>query len=292
MPTQSTAPEVIEREMQLVQKLAGVSKGAVAPNDAGWDSRVYSVNGGQYFVKFPRSEKIRGRYTYEIAALRLAAQLGPAIQVPKIKWTHPANDYFGYEGVPGLGLGEIIPALDESAKQAVGEAIGEFLKKFHRLELPGTKARTVEQEIAQLQEWYEPAVPVIRQYLSEAERQKLDNLVGEVWPREVLELGRDAALCHGDLGIGNIFYDNGRVGIIDFGDVGYYDRSKDFIGLEDLQVLEAALVAYGDHENLRQKIAARRVVPPIIGLRFYIDKKDGPGVQRKLASIKVLLDEN
>jgi hypothetical protein len=83
--------------------------------------------------------------------------------------------------------------------------------------------------------------------------------------------------------------DNGQLGIIDFGDVGYYDRSKDFIDLNDNQIFELALQAYGDNEKLRQKITMRQNTTHIISLTYYIGKHDQKGIQKTLAKIKSTL---
>ena len=291
MQSQTTPIEVIEQEKKLVKELANLTaEDEVIFNDSGWDSRVYSTNGGQYFFKFPRSDKIRKRYEHQIAVLKLVANIDPKVKVPKVIWEHPNNDYFGYEGVRGAALEDIVPTLDEAAKQIIGRTIGEFLRQFHQLELPGARDVTVEQEIKQFQEWYEPAVPVIQKAFSEAEQIKLKRLVSIVWPSELLKLGRDAALCHGDLHFSNIMYGSiGQLGIIDFGDVGYYDRSKDFIDLDEHHIFESALEAYGDNKELRQKIAMRQKVTHVITLTAAIGKQDEPGIQKTLAKLRAAI---
>lgn len=68
-------------------------------------------------------------------------------------------------------------------------------------------------------------------------------------------------MCHGDLGYWNmVLREDGGIGVIDFGDIGHYDRSKDFIGFEDAEALDEALKVYGDSELLRQKVAIRQKV--------------------------------
>jgi hypothetical protein len=80
-----------------------------------------------------------------------------------------------------------------------------------------------------------------------------------------------------------------QVGIIDFGDVGYYDHSKDFMGLGDPDLLEAALVAYGESKYLRRKIAVRQKILYILDLPFFIGKDDGVGIRKTVAKIKAIL---
>jgi hypothetical protein len=77
-----------------------------------------------------------------------------------------------------------------------------------------------------------------------------------------------------------------RLGVVDFGDAGYYDRSKDFVGLEHADLLDAALCVYGDDSVLREKIAARQVALPVIELPFYIGKHDDAGLRRTLTRLR------
>ena len=50
------------------------------------------------------------------------------------------------------------------------------------------------------------------------------------------KLKSNIKLCHGDLGLWNIILNKKQIGIIDFGDVGYYDSSIDFSGIGDLYI--------------------------------------------------------
>ncbi|HEY8999248.1 MAG TPA: aminoglycoside phosphotransferase family protein [Candidatus Saccharimonadales bacterium] len=290
MNSQSTPATVIEREKRIVQKLAGLpDETSIVFNDKGWDSRVYSVGGGTFFVKFPRSEKIRGRYAQEIDALKLAATSGK-VAVPKVVWQHPRNDYFGYEGVRGEQLSTIVASLDDKIKQSIGATLGEFLRDFHQKKLPGARTADAAKEIAQLQDWYAPSASLIKQTFSEGERQTLERLVHEAWPKRFAGFSGKLVLCHNDLGFANILLTEGnRVGVIDFGDVAYGDESKDFIGFTDTTIFEAALKAYGDGEGLRGKIALRLDVRQIIILTAAIGKHDEPTVKQTLASLREII---
>ena len=172
----------------------------------------------------------------------------------------------------------------------IGRAVGAFLKKLHAQKLDGAIAMTIEDEIAEFQYKYELGRPVITTDFSEVEQTRLRTLILDEMPSELMRLGGDLALCHGDLGYWNmVLGKNGTIGIIDFGDIGYYDRSKDFIGFEDMEALDAALNAYGDVELLRQKIAIRQKVLAILDLPFYIGKEDHVGIKRTVAKIKYSL---
>jgi aminoglycoside phosphotransferase (APT) family kinase protein/ribosomal protein S18 acetylase RimI-like enzyme len=281
----TTSPETIASEKQLISGLADTDE--ITLNDSGWDSRAYNVNNGQYFVKFPRNEKIRGRYSYQIAALKLAADIDSAVTVPKVMWEDPNNDYFGYEGVEGVALSEALPNLDNTAKQPVGEALGDFLRQFHQLQLPEARPMGLEQEIKQVQDWYEKGRHLSQAVFTEDEQKQLHELVYDKWPTELKALGIVPALCHGDFHFDNILYADGQVGVIDFGDVCNADHSKDFADFDDPIVFEAALKAYGsDDDKLRQKIKLREDMTRVITLTAQLIKSGEVTAQAIVAKIK------
>ncbi len=285
----TTSPEVIKHEKQAIGGLAGLSdQDTITLNDSGWDSRAYNINNGQYFVKFPRNEKIRGRYGYQIAALKLATTIDSPVHVSKVMWEDPNNDYFGYEGIQGVPLTEALPTLDEPAKQAVGAAIGNFLRQFHQLQLPEARPMGLEQEIKQLQDWYQKGLHLSSKVFTEDEQSKLHEMVYDKWPTQLTALGSVLALCHGDFHFSNIFYgDNGEVGVIDFGDVCNADHSKDFADFEDEVIFEAALTAYAsDDDKLLEKIRLREDMTRIITLTAQLIKNGEQAAQETIAKIR------
>lgn len=288
--SQKTTQSMIEKEKQLIRKVAKLSRADdITLNDQGWDSRVYSFGNGRYFFKFPRSETVQHGYKYEIAAIKFIADLKTTIVAQKILWEHPDNAYFGYEGVQGKSVSEIVDSLEPAQKQLIGRVLGDFLKQFHKLKLPGARTMTIEDESKQIQRWYENSLYVIRQYFTDNEQKKLRQLVYELWPSKLVELGSEPVLCNGDLHFENILYGhNGTVGIIDFGDVAYYDRSKDFLELEnDKIVFEAVINSYGDSSPLlMEKIAARQVMIQIINLGFYAGKEDTRNIEMTVKKIR------
>lgn len=277
----------ILKEIAIARKLAGLNASAlVVHNEVGWTSRVYLVNGGQYCFKFPRSKVARQEYAHEIAGLRMLQGVLRDVQLPEIRWVHPRNAYFGYAGIQGS-------ALDQSSgwdRGRVGCRLGRFLKQLHTLELSGLPTISLEDEIRQFQSRYRLGKEVIQQHLSRTQQSQLRSLVHQELPSTLVRLGSEPALCHGDLGYWNILAKpDGEVGVIDFGDIGYYDRSKDFIGMQDAPVLDSALQEYGDRLRLRQKIAVRQRMLPILELPFYIGKQDGAAITKTLARIAALV---
>jgi len=293
MPTQITDALTIQHEKQIIRDVAGLSKtDEIVFNDRGWDSRVYSFGQGRYFFKFPRSPKIQNGYKYEIAAIKFLHDLDTKVVGQKLLWEHPENAYFGYEGVQGQPVVNVMSTLTTSQKQAIGEALGDFLKQFHALQLSGARTMRLEDESKQIQRWYEGCKPTIQKWFTEGEQRRLHGLVYEEWPAKLVELGQELVLSHGDLHFENILYgENGSVGIIDFGDVAYYDCSKDFLELEEEPaIFKSVLAVYGGHgDTLGQKIAVRQAMIQIINLGFQAGKNDESSVAQTVEKIKARL---
>ncbi|RZS45084.1 phosphotransferase family enzyme [Herbihabitans rhizosphaerae] len=287
MTPQYSDPEVVEREKQLVQRLTG---GVPRLEEIGWTSRAYVVDGGRYVVMFPRTDEDRAEYEREIAILRLLDGVRFDVLVPRLRWVGDGNSHLGYEGIVGRQFDRFSEELDADRKRAIGRQIGGFVRTMHTFDLPGVPTFAVREVVENLHEKYALGLPVIQQHLGASELVRLKDFVQDEVPAELARLGCDAVLCHGDLGYWNIVLaDDDRVGIIDFGDVGYYDRSQDFAGLADPEVLEGALSVYGDDDLLRRKIALRRTILPIVDLPFYVGKGDERGVAEKIAGIRAVI---
>ena len=285
-----------DAERDAVRRMPGVGPAArIADVDSGWTSRVYVVDDGRLVVKFPRREAVRSEYAREVAVLqRLAAHRGdlpPDVVLPQVTDVGEDHAYLAYQGVVGLPLDDPRARLDPAAGARVGAALGRFLTVLHALDLPAMPVLTVEDEIAQFQGQHAEAREVLAAALSAAECDALEVLVHETLPRTLRELGGDPALCHGDLGPWNlILTPDGRVGVIDFGDVGSWDRSKDFMGLPD-GVVEAALQAYGGGrgEALEVKVEHRRIVLALLDLPYFAGTGNAAGVERTVARIRAAL---
>jgi aminoglycoside phosphotransferase (APT) family kinase protein len=290
MPEQTTSQETIFQEKKTIDNLLGAANPAttITLNDSGWDSRAYSVNNGQYFVKFPRNDKIKGRYGYQIAALKLAATIDSPVRVSKVIWEEPNNTYFGYEGIQGMSLTDALPTLDASAKQTVGTALGKFLRQFHQLQLPEARYMGLEQETKQFQDWYQKGLHLSNKIFSEDEQKRLHEMVYDKWPAQLMTLGSVPALCHGDFHFSNILYSSrGEVGVIDFGDVCNADHSKDFADFEDEVIFDAVLAAYGSSDDkLLDKIRLREDTTRIITLTAQLMKNGGKAAQETIGKIR------
>ncbi len=289
MQSQETPPAVVEQEKSQVKEIANLSDNdKVTLNDSGWDSRVYVINDGQYIIKFPRSEKIRARYSSQIKALELASGIISGVTVPKVLWQDPYYRYFGYAGIAGLPLAKVLPELDSATKEHIGEVLGYFLSQFHQLRLEDARLMSIDQEIIQVQDWYQKGLNLTGKFFTTEEQNRLDTLVYDIWPSQLNSLGGSKKLCHGDFHFDNIFYSqNTGVGVIDFGDVCKADPSKDFADFSDNLIFEAAIKSYGSDDNkLRDKIRLREEMTRIITMTAQLMKHDNQAAKETIANIK------
>ena len=291
MPKQSTSLKTINNEKLIIKEVASLNSiSEIKLNDTGWDSRVYSFGDGQYFFKFPRSKKVQNLYKYEIAAIKHLKTLDSDVFIQKIIWEHPSNEYFGYLGMVGHPLTDVINTLSKKQSQSVATTIGLFLKQLHGSILAGARVKTINSELDQIKLWYYDNLSVINELFNKKQQKLLNDLVCIKWPARVNELGSDSVLSHGDLGLHNIVRDKDlNLSVIDFGDVAYYDRSKDFLELQkNNDFFSTVLKAYGvDNELFLSKIAVRQQMIQIINLGYFAGKNDKVNLQK---TVNIIID--
>jgi Ser/Thr protein kinase RdoA (MazF antagonist) len=298
------APHVQRRdEAVILRELGADAEREIVYIDEGWDSRVYLVNGGEMVFKFPRSDAVRARFHLEVEALRLLEDVPTTVAIPKIRHEGPGLEYFAYAGVVGRSLAETVAALTTNARRAVGTAIGQFLRVLHRLDLDRAVATPVDAEGANYAAYLESGRPALVQRLTARELRVVEAFVLEELPAAITGLGSDLRLCHADLGPWNIIVpsfsaraDEAQrrgagesevpVGVIDFGDIGYYDASKDFSGFGDDVILDAALDGYGADELLRAKSALRAKAFPVLDLPFFVGRDDRAGADACIERVR------
>lgn len=288
---QRTDEETILSEKHQVRTLAAL------PNDAnidfidiGWTSRVYLVNDGEIVFKFPRTEAVREEYKREIAVYQLARELAhDDVLVPEICWTHPAQHYLGYRGIVGHPLEDVIDGLAPANKRRIGEQLGAFLNRFHGAAMENAMIMTQAKECEEYAYKLSLVLPCLEQHFAPSDVNRIKRLVLEDYPAEIARLGFEQGLCHADLGLWNMIYtEDGKVGLIDFGDTGYYDTAIDFAGLTDPVLLEAALGRY-ERPILREKIAWRMRLMSVLDLPFFIGKQDQAGILQTIERIRHVL---
>jgi tRNA A-37 threonylcarbamoyl transferase component Bud32 len=278
---------VLRRELQLS------TSDRVEYEDEGWDSRVYIVNGGEAVFKFPRSDRVIDQYRTEVAVLRLLESQQLPVDVPRLRWLDPELRYVGYEGIRGRRLSDVLDSLGAEEKQRAGEMVGRFVLRLHALDLPGARVVDLDAEIANYVEKFNLSEDVLRARLSATEFTVVSDFFTDELPAELRRFGTDLKLCHGDLGPWNIITStastpDGGIGVIDFGDAGYWDASKDFSG-RDPDFLRAALDSYGADDGLRAKAELRSRAFPVLDMPFYIGKGRDDGVEMCLDDVRRVL---
>ena len=289
---QETTPQTIQKEIELIRQLAGLDDTVTVEfNDAGWTSRVYLINDGEIVFKFPRREEVKKEYVWEVLAYELLSALNLSVRFPELCWRDPDFEYLGYKGVRGSNFDEIITNLPTPQKEVVGRSLGDFLRQFHQLDLVGANVITLEDEVAEAQEKFLMGANAITQKFTASEFENIKSFVCEKYPSQMLSFSFDKVLCHGDLGFWNIIYQGkDQVGVIDFGDVGYYDRSIDFAGMFDEVTLESALQTYGKtSDELLKKVELRMLLMPIVDLPFFLGKDDKLGIEKTISRIRANL---
>ncbi|MDA1209367.1 MAG: aminoglycoside phosphotransferase family protein [bacterium] len=283
---QNTEEEIIHKEKEFIRELISLDRNIeITFSDFGWTSRVYIINSGEIVFKFPRSEEVKTEYTLEVPAYKIAEEIDEVL-IPSIQWEHPNKDYVGYKGIKGKSVDTVNSSLTKDEKRNIGTQVGAFLKKFHQLTIPDAPLMSLEKEVAEYQYKLELGLPEIEKHFSKTEVASIKQLLLEEYPHKMKEFGFNKCLCHGDLGYWNMIYSpDGRIGVIDFCDVGYYDNSIDFAGMQDEDMLNAVLDAYGEDVS-KEKIALRMKVIPIIDLPFFIGKNDQKGIERTIERIR------
>lgn len=285
---QDTPAATLEQEQAIVRAQPDVYDGdSVVYDDEGWDSRVFIVNDGEVCYKFPRSAEVMTSYGREILALNMLGGLGTGVRTQRFKDLNSRYGFFSYHGLVGTQLSELLDTIDVSEKQRIGSEIGSFLKVLHSSEFEAAPVITVDDEVEEYKAKYQLAVPVIESNFSSAEQTKIAEFFHDYMPDQMMSLGSETRLCHGDLGLYNIIIDSeGVPGIIDFGNLGYYEQSKDFIDFGDDDILEAVYKAYGDSPILRAKAAVRMAALPAIDLVYYMGKRDRHGVHATIERLR------
>jgi aminoglycoside phosphotransferase len=256
-------------------------------NNVGWTSRVYIVAKGKFVFKFPRSAGAKKEYEQEVNILKLLKQINYKVHIPIICWIGDHYSYLGYKGIIGKTFDQIIKKLTIADKVLIGKKIGEFLVQLHSQKLKDAHTVTIQDEIIQFQDCYRDVRTTIANHYSTDEQKKLRTFIMEDMPKVINKLGCDYSLCHGDLGYWNlILREDNSIGVIDFGDIGYYDKSKDFLGIEDKEMLDSVLSIYGDNKILRQKIAIRQKALPLLDLVYFVKNNDNAKIIQTIEKLQ------
>lgn len=266
-----------ETEIDIVKHLSGVSdESRITVNESGWTSRVYLVDGGQVVFKFPRTKDYRDECKKEVATLELLKRHSFTLSTPALQWTTEDNVYFGFYGVLGRPLKEVVATLNDKEKMAIGTQLGDFLRQLHSLQDYGeVNAQTLEEQVIEYTEMYQNDRALFEAFFTDAELAVVDVFFqNEV--KAAMRGSGELVFCHGDLDYNNVLIDDKhQVGVIDFGDAGLYDRSQDFRGMEDHTLRSAMMEAYGGGELFSIEAAeATAKMIDILNLPYIIKNRD------------------
>ncbi len=250
-------------------------------NNSGWTSRVYMVNEGNYVFKFVKDEEYQSEFDHEIKILKLLQGYKFNVKIPSITWIGKNNSYIGFTGIMGNSIStEIINDLNEEQKTILGTQVGKFLKILHSVKYEGDSPNSENFIIEWFIDSFHTKKQSLQRYFSKDELEIITKLVTS-FPEKSAYHGIEQVFCHGDLGYNNIILsENLEMGIIDFGDAGYLDKSYDFAGLEDDIMLRAAILEYGGDNTLKEKVAMRRQLLPLMEILFLLDRKEEAEIMR------------
>ncbi len=280
----------IESELKIVKHLTGVCDNRIVVDETGWTSRVYIIDGGKIVFKFPRNAKFREECKHEISVLKIINEQVFNLSVPVLNWIGEDNSYFGFYGVEGKPLGTVIDELSEQQKVDIGTQLGGFLRQLHSISINGygdIRAQTLEEQAEEYLNWYRKDRGLLNDFFGERELKRLDDFFDCQVPECMTGTCR-LVFCHGDLDYNNTLICAGnRVGIIDFGDAGLYDRSQDFRGMDDGVLRKAMIGAYGTDEVISEEAAeiSSKMID-VLNMLYCIEQKDMAGIHVFLKRIK------
>jgi Putative homoserine kinase type II (protein kinase fold) len=270
------------KELAVVKELTNITdEKCIFLNEIGWTSRVYIVNNGEFVFKFLKSKKYKEEFEHEINILKLIKEYEFSISIPLISRIGEGNTYMEFCGITGKSMTtETISELSKEQKRKIGTQIGLFLKELHIIDYKGKSPNNENSIIEWFQKSFSKRKRTLKKYFNEKELIFIEELVLSL-PQKSAKFGIEQVFCHGDLGYNNILLTTDlEVGIIDFGDAGNLDKSYDFIGIEDDVILDTAILAYGGDDVLREKIAIRRQLLPLMEMLFLIDRKEKEEVRK------------
>ena len=278
----------MENELKIVKQLTGIDDSRIKVCEIGWTSRVYIIDEGKIVFKFPRNAKFREECKQEIAVLKLLKEHRFVLKVLILNWTTKDNMYFGFYGVEGKLLGEVIDNLSVQQKNEIGTQIGYFIKQLHSIKDYGdVKAQTLDEQAQEYQNWYQNDKDLLKDFFCKSELETIDEFFKNEVPESMIG-SSDLVFCHGDLDYNNTLINNkSQVGVIDFGDARLYDRSQDFRGMDDEVLREAMIKAYGEGEIINKKAAeTTSKMIDVLNMLYCIQQKNLAGIYDSLNRIK------
>lgn len=254
----------MQNEIVKVMELTGASENQIALHDDGYWSRAYVVNGGEFVVKFPKYDDVS--YESEAKFLNLISPLSLPVNTQKVKWLAEDKRSIAILGVKGTPLSKI-ENLTAPQKQNIGKQIGAFLKQLHSLNTD-FGGQSLDEELLEYKKLYGECADFYAKHFSKEEQQTLGYLMHTYLPTARKDLNEKHVFCHADIWEPNLLLDDdGKVGIIDCANAGYFDEAADFM-VEDETLRGFILDEYGADEVLRKKVELKYDMSVIAGPHF------------------------
>lgn len=262
---------VLEEEATFRKIFNLSSKDRVVFDDGGWTSRIYLFDQGRYVIKFPRKESVKTEYYYEAKTYDLLKSQ-TILATPRLVELGKNASYLAYEGVQGVNF-ESYGKADESLYQKMGWKLGEFLSWLHSQKVENYPEQNLDELQSELVHKFNLVKSVVSNRLSNEQMKKLENFVLDGYVSELSRFIQESVFCHGDLGPWNlVIQEREEIGVIDFGDSGFYDRSVDFSSLNNAAILGACLDSYGSDPVLERAVSLRCLMLPVVELPYYHGK--------------------
>ena len=277
----------IERQTAVIRALVGDCD--IKIEEDGFLSRGYVIDGGRVVFKFPRNTGVH--YDSEIANLNFVNSLDLRVHLQRPAYISPDGTYLGVFGVPGRSLEKL--TLTAEQKSAVGAQLGTALNRLHAAKNENRGRLTLPDEIAAWTERMksEEVCSFLAEAFTKDEQDAIRECFFRAMPQKLLALGDVPVFSHGDLGDGNIFVDaDNKVGIIDFNESCYLEEAADFMDIGDAEICKEMLKYYGANAVLREKVAIRRKIRPLVVLRPYLLRGNRNEIRRLTAEIRRNLD--
>ncbi len=247
----------MEAEIRTVISITGAERGQIKFCDEGYKSRAYLIRDGEIVFKFRRYQDVD--YSVEVQQLDYINSLNLGVATPKVGWQSETGEYLGLYGVKGEKI-----YAHKTKEEATGAKIGLALKKLHSAKPNSSEKMSVALELKNWQQRYNASRALMQNYFNKSEMNRLDEIMMQDLPHNLVTLGEKLVFSHGDLSEGNIIVnENNATGIIDWGESCYLDEAADFMDLESNVICEAMLENYQASKELRRKVKIRRQARPI-----------------------------
>jgi len=235
-------------------------------NDKGWDTCVFLIN-NEFIFRFPRYPDAARRLDLE---WRLLPELHKVIDTPIPQFKFVSYDcpeftqlFIGYRMIKGVPLTPLLlrQLHSEALTQKLATQIAEFLSSLHSfpvekaLELGVLRNQKKEGIFAFYKEIQRKMFPILKRLEQEWTQNLFESFLAN---KQFFQY--TPVLLHGDFSSDHILFDKdqGRIGIIDFGDASIGDPASDFPCLADYGAAFDQLVLTNYQGNIDSTFLQRR----------------------------------